>query len=254
MKNQISESKMVRRLSALWAALRHPALLMQTIRIAVDFLYVSRKIKTSKIKEVKISEIIKNFEEVKFFNPFTRDGGVSYLELISICSLVKASKAKHILEIGTFEGNTTLQLALNSTNEAVVHTLDLPPGTIDTVKPTLLTDFKYITDQNKLDRKYSSHSCANKVVQHLGDSTTYDFKNFIKDNLLDFIFIDGGHSYECVRSDTEKALKVLSKNGIILWHDFTPNFQGVYKYLNELANTAKLYHISGTTMVYFKNT
>jgi hypothetical protein len=38
---------------------------------------------------------------------------------------------------------------------------------------------------------------------------------------VDFCFIDAGHSYECAKNDTEKALSVLKDDGVLLWHDAT---------------------------------
>ena len=42
---------------------------------------------------------------------------------------------------------------------------------------------------------------------------------FIQD--ADFCFIDGGHSYECIKADTENSLRILSSNGAIVWDDYT---------------------------------
>jgi hypothetical protein len=50
---------------------------------------------------------------------------------------------------------------------------------------------------------------------------------------VDFCFIDAGHSYECVKNDTEKAFSVLNHGGVVLWHDATWKNDGyrVNKYL-----------------------
>src|SRR5207245_2552727 len=54
--------------------------------------------------------------------PFT-DGNPTPVELFCLGALVRASGARAIFEIGTFDGTTTLQLALNSPDNAVVWTL-----------------------------------------------------------------------------------------------------------------------------------
>ena len=33
--------------------------------------------------------------------------------------------------------------------------------------------------------------------------------------MFDLIFIDGGHTYQVVKNDTEKALQMINKNGLI---------------------------------------
>jgi len=47
---------------------------------------------------------------------------------------------------------------------------------------------------------------------------------------FDLIFIDGSHTQEYVKNDTELALRLVQKNnGIILWHDYDTEWDGVTK-------------------------
>ena len=50
-----------------------------------------------------------------------------------------------------------------------------------------------------------------KIVQHLGDSASYDFGKFSSEGQIEFCFIDGGHSYEIVKNDTEKVFPLMKK-------------------------------------------
>ena len=75
-------------------------------------------------------------------------------------------------------------------------------------------------------------------------------------NKFDLIFIDGGHTYSVVKSDTEKSFDMLSKNGIILWHDYVPgkkSAKDVVKYIHELSSNKKIFHLRNTSLCYFKN-
>lgn len=202
----------------------------------------------SKIPRKNLSEIVQ-CPKIKLENFLSRNGNLSPEELMVIASIVAAYQPKRILEIGTFDGNTTLQMALNAPEEAKIYTLDLPRGEVMTKEPVLDSDLQFISDEKKNQRKFESTEVAHKIEQHFGDSTKLDFSLFSKEGPLDLIFIDGGHSYECVKSDTENALKILSDKGIILWHDFTPSFGGVYRYLNELFENLSLIHIAGTNLV-----
>jgi len=47
---------------------------------------------------------------------------------------------------------------------------------------------------------------------------TFDFRPF--HDKVDLCFIDGGHSEECVKSDTKNAFRMVKKGGVIIWHDF----------------------------------
>lgn len=60
---------------------------------------------------------------------------------------------------------------------------------------------------------------------------------------LDFLFIDGDHTYEGVKTDFEMYHKLVSKNGIIAFHDIVSgpqeNVGGVSKFWNEIKNNFK---------------
>jgi len=68
----------------------------------------------------------------------------------------------------------------------------------------------------------------------------------------DFCFIDGGHTFECIKADTENALKVLSPNGVIVWDDYTWFVEGVSRYLRELSKTLPLKRIAGSQFVIYR--
>lgn len=214
-------------------------------------LFFQEVMKSSPIPCRSIDEIVKKSPKIVLENFFSRNGNLSPYEIIAIASIVADRAPMRLLEIGTFDGNTTLQMALNAPEEAIIHTLDLPKGEVETAQPVLQSDYLFIEDAAKEERKFLVSSVSYKVQQHFGDSTKVSFELFAKDGPLDLIFIDGGHSYECVKSDTEKALKVVSEKGIILWHDFTPHFAGVYSFLCELSKTMELVHIAGTNLVLF---
>ena len=209
--------------------------------------------KNAPIPVKPLDELIDFSEDISLSNFYSRNGNVSPLELMAISAIVAHRKPKRLLEIGTFDGNTTLQMALNCPNDAIVQTLDLPPNEEETKEPVLDSDLQFIRDKKKTLRKFATSSVADKVMQHFGDSTKTDFSLFTKQGSLDLIFIDGGHSYECVKSDTENALKVLAKGGCILWHDFTPHFGGVFEFLCGLSKDLELINIDRTNLVLYQN-
>ena len=69
-----------------------------------------------------------------------------------------------------------------------------------------------------------------------GDSTKRETIN--KVSLLgpyDFVFIDGGHSYDTVKKDFQNYSKNLNKNGLIAMHDiFSDTVVGVPKFWKEI--------------------
>jgi hypothetical protein len=67
------------------------------------------------------------------------------------------------------------------------------------------------------------------------------------------MFIDAGHSYECVRNDSEKALKILDRGGSIVWQDYGAQWEGVFQYLVELSHKVSMVHIAGTSLVLYRS-
>ena len=69
---------------------------------------------------------------------------------------------------------------------------------------------------------------------------------------IDLIYIDGGHTYEYVKSDTENALELLSPTGTIVWDDYGSH-PGVYELVTALAATLDkpVYHVFGSRMAIY---
>ena len=158
---------------------------------------------------------------MKVFTPGFTHGEVSTYELFCIDALVAAFKPKRIFEFGTFQGKTTLNLALNAP-DATIYTLDIPSNDFDVVQENVRYELGLLWNNQGKRRevgKYFGDLDVN-IVQILCDSMQFDPIEFT--DCMDFIFIDGSHVREYARKDTENALTMLSKgsNKIILWHDF----------------------------------
>jgi len=83
-----------------------------------------------------------------------------------------------------------------------------------------------------------------------------DFKNTEFKEKMDFIFIDGGHTYSVVKNDSEKSFEMLKPNGIILWHDYVPGKRSssdVVKYINSILDKKEIYKIKNTSLCFYKN-
>lgn len=201
---------------------------------------------------LSLEEICNPDQEVRLQNFTSRDGNISHFEIYVIVLLIKMLQPKTLLEVGTFDGNTTMQMALNAPKDATIHTIDLPQNSFGWVFPTSEKDLCYICDEKKHARKFLGTSLESKIVQHFGDSGDYDFCCFAKDGPVDFCFIDGSHTYEGVKSDTKNALKILSQGGIILWHDYSAVWPEVKCYLEELSAAYPLRHIKDSTLAFLR--
>lgn len=113
-----------------------------------------------------------------------------------------------------------------------------------------------------IDRKYADlHGIVSKknpAILHLeGNSKNYDFAGLNKK--YDFIFIDGDHSYEMVKNDTEKVFQhLVHENTVVVWHDYAFNpekiryevFQGILDGLPGEFHQ-NLYHVANSICAVF---
>jgi predicted O-methyltransferase YrrM len=176
-------------------------------------------------------------------------GHTTEFELKVISNIVKAFQPKTIFEIGTFEGRTTLNMALNSGPETKIITLDLPESDFEEAKFKVEEGEVMYIKKKRSGERFLGHPLRSKIVQVFGDSATFDFTPY--SNEIDLVFIDGSHAYEYVVNDTIKALELVRPGGIILWHDYT-NWEGVRRALNEFVQKDDrmkgLKHIGGTSI------
>ncbi len=205
-----------------------------------SFLYVIcsryglRPVRTP-IPTVRLDEVVASDVSVQLEAPTNRGGDVSLTELMAIAALVRQRQPQVMLEIGTLDGRTSLNMAANSEEGAHVFTLDLP-------------------DQPGSGARFIGKPLAGKITQLFGDSVTFDYSALL--NAVDFIFIDADHSYENVKSDSLHALELLRDgHGCIVWHDYdTWDWSGTTRALNRLfleqQEFGMLRRIEGTSLVY----
>jgi len=173
----------------------------------------------------------------------TDDLSIDILELTYLISLIKIYKAQNILEIGTWDGNTTLNIAANLDEQGKIVTVDLPPdskGYFSLETPDML---KNLTDRHQLGIQYKKTKFESKIKQVYGDSAAIDWKTL--GGPFDLIFIDGCHAFNYVKSDTENALSVLREGGTMVWHDYGM-IKDVGLYLDQLAKKLNIVVLRGT--------
>ena len=206
------------------------------------------------LKGPKDNVIIKSFSISPSNNVV---GMTSDYEAWIISSISKISKK--IFEFGTCSGKTTYLMALNSSDDTKITTITLDPnnvGSITKERKDSKVSFRNIKNESIYDNfLFSNTREKEKIDLIFQNSLKLDEKIFEKK--IDLIFIDGGHTYSVVKSDSEKSFKMLNTAGIILWHDYVPgkkSSKDVVKYINEISKNKKIYHIKNTSICYFKNT
>jgi predicted O-methyltransferase YrrM len=198
------------------ALLRHRRLAAQSLdRVLWDFGMPWNAIKPEALASI-FPGISSTASETSIHRPLDRIKGTS-IELEELCALVIVARflqPKRVLEIGTFNGNTTLNLAANT--DAQIVTVDLPPGaSIALLKEGDVSNVR----SEERGAQFQGHPLASRIQQVFGDSGTMDWSKLGEP--FDLIYLDGCHTATYVQSDTKNALRVLNPGGTLVWHDYT---------------------------------
>jgi hypothetical protein len=183
-------------------------------------------------------------------------GGTSILETALIIAAMRIVGARRVFEIGTFLGSNTLNMAINLPDDAEIFTLDLDEK-LAAVTQQLPEDAPltklHLAAQSSLDFS-GDPKLARKVSSLIGNSTMFDFSAWKRS--IDFMFIDGGHDFLAVKSDTENALEIIStaRPSCIAWHDYRSwEYPALTCYLDGLSKELEIFHIEDTMLCVWFN-
>jgi hypothetical protein len=136
------------------------------------------------------------------------------------------------VEIGVFEGEFS-KLIINTVQPSKFYMVDLFSGSMVSGDKNG-NNMKTISLDESYDRLSEEYKSNDKVNVYKGKSE--DFFKEIADDSLDFIYIDGDHSYEGAKTDLQNAFHKVKRGGLICGHDFTPRFQGVVDAVNQFVS------------------
>lgn len=160
------------------------------------------------------------------------------LEQFFLAAYCRLREPRRIFEIGTYDGSTTLLLARNAP-DARIFTLDLPPEAASVA--TVRGEEEHAASGN-VGSAYRGTPEEARIEQLYGDSRTFDFEPWMAS--IDLVSVDGGHTYECVASDTATAKRLLAPGGAIVWDDYEPVWPDVVRAVDECGLPAS--HIKHT--------
>ena len=248
------------------------------LNLLLIFLLNKKKIKRylnkSKIEEIDVTNIHKSFELrnisvnlrspkedsiIKSFSISPNNnivGMTSDYEAWIISTLSKVSK--NIFEFGTCSGKTTYLMALNSSEDTKITTITLNPNEINNIQKFDKDNeisYRNIKNESIYEKFLFSGTSEEKKIKVIF-MNSINFNNTEFKEKMDFIFIDGGHTYSVVKNDSEKSFEMLKPNGIILWHDYVPGKRSssdIVKYINFILDEKKIYKIKNTSLCFYKN-
>lgn len=180
------------------------------------------------------------------------DGILPSYEAMVLLSILTAESPGEVLEIGTFMGHTTRAMAENLAG-AIIHTVDLPPdfsGQAEAQHGAPKDDFHLIA-RRVVGREFKGQPVEARIRQHFGDTAAINFQEFGRPT---FFFIDGSHTYEYCKQDSEKCFALCGGAGTFLWHDCDAAHPEVIQFILEWRGLGRnIARIEGTALAYWKN-
>lgn len=162
-----------------------------------------------------------------------RFGHITTTELSVFISILAYLSPGPIVEFGTFTGRNAYNMALN-TRQSIY--------TIDSGIPDHEGYGAYTPGEDFL-----TADLANRPHLILGDSRTVTIP--VEPHTAGLVFVDGGHDYEVVKSDSARAFDLIRPDGVIIWDDYHGTWPGVIKAIDELAETVPLLLIQQECLV-----
>ncbi len=196
------------------------------------------------------------------YNYYWRKSGLKKPYGDNFLSLVEEYKPKNVLEIGVFCGVTSRNicelLKTNFGSDFRYYGLDLFGSTktsiVDEIEPKFLENQKFsnplktiyynFIKKENLNSKISVQNFLKKFSQNIelieGDTRVTLEK--VPLNEIDFVFLDGGHSYDTVLSDLQKLYDNMKNNSRIVCDDFAgiTKIESVEKAIKDFANNNKI--------------
>ncbi len=196
------------------------------------------------------------------YNYYWRKSGLKKPYGDNFLSLVEEYNPKNVLEIGVFCGVTSRNicelLKTNFGSDFRYYGLDLFGSTktssVDEIEPKFLENQKFsnplktiyynFIKKENLNSKISVQNFLKKFSQNIelieGDTRVTLEKVPLSE--IDFVFLDGGHSYDTVLSDLQKLYDNMKNNSKIVCDDFAgiTKIESVEKAIKDFANNNKI--------------
>jgi len=133
-------------------------------------------------------------------------------EIQALCEIIRQRRPRTVLEIGTAWGGTFFLFSRVAADDAFLVTIDLPTKDLKPWRSLCAHLGKIGQNVIVIDGDSHATSTVERVHRVLGERK------------VDFLFIDGDHSYEGVRQDFENYVGFLSHAGIVAFHDINPDY------------------------------
>lgn len=153
-----------------------------------------------------------------------------YNEMLGLANEIEEIKPKVVVEIGTANGGTLFMACRLAASDATIISIDLPGGAFGGGFPEWkIPIYSSFSGPNQKLHLLRGNSHSNEMIESL--------KKILGNTKIDYLFIDGDHSYEGVKEDFVKYEILTSPKAKIVFHDVVPHHDdscNVYKFWNEI--------------------
>src|SRR6185312_10203506 len=153
-------------------------------------------------------------------------------ELSQLLEVYEKKKPKTVLEIGTANGGMLFLHTRLAADDALIISLDLPGGEFGGGYPEWKIPIykRFVKSGQRIELvRDDSHK----------ESALMSIRKILNGRKIDYLFIDGDHTYEGVKKDFLMYGELVAPEGIIVFHDIAEHPRSsceVDKYWNEIKN------------------
>ncbi len=133
-------------------------------------------------------------------------------------------------EIGVYKGDNA-EFILSLLKPTILYLVDPWNNFLDTDSNEIIGEIQYIQTQERL-KMYGNKRLVKK--------TSLEASKLFNNEELDFVYIDGDHSYRQVKQDLGLWYSKVKKGGILSGHDYHQTMEGVVLAVNEFVSENKL--------------
>jgi len=133
-------------------------------------------------------------------------------EITMLLRIVKELKPRVVLEIGTAKGGTLFLFTRVASSDGTLISIDLPGGPFGGGHPAWMARFirSFEKSEQSIHLVRADSHALNTLLQ---------VEQIIGRTKVDFLFIDGDHSFEGVKKDFEMYSPLVRPGGVVAFHD-----------------------------------
>ena len=176
-----------------------------------NFIIIIRSRLLKKKIKLKYKNRKKNFEKNIESKNFTEKWFLNNIEIFCYYLPEDLTKSFSYLEIGSYEGLSTLNILLNYSNSKVT--------AIDLWSQSNINSESLDVNFNEVEKRFDENLKDYKFNKIKKDSVIALRELLNKNIYFDLIYIDGSHNGEDILSDAIESYKLLNIGGIIIFDD-----------------------------------